>query len=161
MGRCCSGWHICGPHESSVCAPHGAATAGPGRWLVYTDGACADRTDALVARAAWGLHVPAQRGVMERGRAVPVQGAQTARRGELTAVVPACRLLPGGLAVVSDSRYVVDGVTKIAAGSCCREWRHADIWLLLWPRGRDGDLTARWVPAHKQAEEYAELGYTE
>ena len=138
-----------------------AALPAGGRWLVYTDGACADPTDPLLARAAWGLHLPAQRGLAARGAAGPVQGRQTAQRGELSAVVAACRLLAGAADVVSDSRYVVDGVAGLAAGADPREWRHADLWEVLLGPARARTLTARWVPAHKDAEDYAERGLAE
>eukprot|EP00974_Lingulodinium_polyedra_P009956 957007-Lingulodinium_polyedra.AAC.1 len=52
----------------------------------YTDGARADQEDPFLARAAWAVHVPGSGGA---SRASPVGGAQTARKGELSAVAAA------------------------------------------------------------------------
>eukprot|EP00974_Lingulodinium_polyedra_P103414 10013962-Lingulodinium_polyedra.AAC.1 len=64
---------------------HGAA-AGAAADVIYSDGACYDPQDPLMARAAWAIHVPGRGGGDWVG---PVQGAQTAQRGELMAAVAA------------------------------------------------------------------------
>eukprot|EP00974_Lingulodinium_polyedra_P108090 10462577-Lingulodinium_polyedra.AAC.1 len=53
---------------------------------VYSDGACYDPQDPLMARATWAVHIPGPRGGAWAG---PVHGAQTAQRGELLAAVAA------------------------------------------------------------------------
>eukprot|EP00974_Lingulodinium_polyedra_P111962 10832793-Lingulodinium_polyedra.AAC.1 len=60
-----------------------------------------------MARAAWAIHVPGPGGGTWVG---PVAGAQTAQRGELLAAVAAARAVPQDFLLVTDSKYVRDGV---------------------------------------------------
>eukprot|EP00974_Lingulodinium_polyedra_P091368 8858088-Lingulodinium_polyedra.AAC.1 len=76
-----------------------------------------------MARAAWAIHIPSRGG---NERAGPVQGAQTAQRGELLAAVAAVRAMPRGFLLVTDSRYVRDGICRLRDGEDPSEWRHAD-----------------------------------
>lgn len=131
-----------------------------GRQTVYSDGACTHPTDPLLSRAAWGVHV-AVAGGASRSLGGPVDGKQTAQRAEVTAAVAAVGAVDSDIDLVSDSRYVVNGVAAIAAGACHREWRHADLWRLLAPHVLSGRLRARWTPAHLGAEAYAALGLAE
>eukprot|EP00974_Lingulodinium_polyedra_P019900 1923042-Lingulodinium_polyedra.AAC.1 len=92
-----------------------------------------------MARAAWAVHVPGEGGGVWAG---PVQGAQTAQRGELLAAVAACRAAPRGFLLVTDSRYVRDGVCRLRDGEDPAEWRHADLWALIRDRAVDRTLSA-------------------
>ena len=80
--------------------------------------------------------------------------AQTAQRAEVTAAVAALRITDARVQLVTDSRLVSDGVSRIASGASPVEWRHADLWEVLAGPIRAGRFRARWVPAHKTAEEY-------
>eukprot|EP00974_Lingulodinium_polyedra_P044191 4240422-Lingulodinium_polyedra.AAC.1 len=71
--------------------PRQGAAAGADAGIVYSDGACYDPQDPLMARAAWAIHVPGEGGGVWAG---PVQGAQTAQRGELMAAVAATVAMP-------------------------------------------------------------------
>ncbi len=44
--------------------------------------------------------------------------------------------------LVSDIRYVVNGVSAIAEGSSADEWSHKDLWERLAPHVRSGHLQA-------------------
>eukprot|EP00974_Lingulodinium_polyedra_P074667 7235661-Lingulodinium_polyedra.AAC.1 len=92
-----------------------------------------------MARAAWAIHVPGDGG---GGWAGPVQGAQTAQRGELMAAVAATLAMPRGFLLVTDSRYVRDGIYRLRDGEDPSEWRHADLWALVRARAVDRTLSA-------------------
>jgi ribonuclease HI len=130
------------------------------RQTVYSDGACVHPSDPLLARAAWGVHVVAVGG-RRRALGGPVGGQQTAQRAEVTAALAAVGVVDCGVDLVSDSRYVVNGVAALAAGARCDEWRHADLWTQLAPHVRSGRLRARWTPAHLDAEACAARGLAE
>eukprot|EP00974_Lingulodinium_polyedra_P007078 671158-Lingulodinium_polyedra.AAC.1 len=80
--------------------PEHGAVAGGGRREVYTDGACVDPLDPLLARAAWAIVVPGEGGGTWAG---PVDGPQTAQRGELYAAVAAMTAVSGQLHLLTDS----------------------------------------------------------
>eukprot|EP00974_Lingulodinium_polyedra_P086644 8398386-Lingulodinium_polyedra.AAC.1 len=80
----------------------------------------------MLARAAWAAHAP-RRG--QNAWAGPVDGAQTAQRGELTAALAACRLATQPLILVADSRFARDGVLKLAGGADPSDWKHGDLRL--------------------------------
>ena len=122
----------------------------PQRLQAWTDGSCLRQGDPLLARAAWGLR-------LERPGAGPVDcsgavdGVQTAQRAEVTAAVHAVIEAGRPVEVVTDSRYVRNGVAALRAGACHMEWSHSDLWALIAPHCRSGFLTARWVKAHLDA----------
>eukprot|EP00974_Lingulodinium_polyedra_P087889 8522130-Lingulodinium_polyedra.AAC.1 len=66
--------------------PPAARVRGDGPHEVYSDGACLDPEDPLMARAAWAARVPGEGGGTWAG---PAQGPQTALRGEFIAAVVA------------------------------------------------------------------------
>ena len=117
---------------------------------VYSDGACLYPDDPFLARAAWGLSFVLADGA-ELSVAGPVGGSQTAQRAEVTAALAAVCAIGTVIDLVSDSRYVVNGVAAIAAGVEADEWRHADLWMRIAPHARSGHLRARWTPAHLEA----------
>ena len=79
-----------------------------------------------------------------------VGGPQTAQRGELEAACRAAALRRGPLLIVTDSRYVADGVARLSTGPVPPEVLHADLWSALASAG-GGEVRARWVPAHRPA----------
>ena len=136
------------------------------RQTVYSDGACLHPTDPLLARAGWGLCMPpppptAAASGPARALGGPVGGPQTAQRAEVTAALAAVGAVDMEIDLVSDSRYVVNGIASIAAGAVVEEWRHADLWTRIAPHVRSGRLHARWTPAHLQEKEYAARGLAE
>ena len=131
------------------------------RTKVWSDGSCVHPLDPILARAAWGLRVDGARGAPAADLAGPVDGVQTAQRAEVTAALAAVRAVSQPIELVTDSRYVVRSLASIAAGTCPAEWRHADIWTQLASHAQQGRIIARWVPAHKTAEEYASKGLRE
>jgi ribonuclease HI len=131
---------------------------------IWSDGSCVHPLDPLLARAAWGLRIAASTdggSAGEHDLAGPVGGAQTAQRAEVTASLAAVRAVREPVDLVTDSKYVVRSVARLAAGESPSEWRHADLWGQLEPHVRAGRLRARWTPAHKTAEEYARRGLAE
>eukprot|EP00974_Lingulodinium_polyedra_P012660 1226465-Lingulodinium_polyedra.AAC.1 len=77
------------------------------------------------------------------------------------AAVAAVRAMPRDFLLVTDSRYVRDGISRLREGEDPSEWRHADLWALLRERATDRALRAMWVPSHRAAEDYAARGIPE
>eukprot|EP00959_Pyramimonas_sp_CCMP1952_P224484 4693944-Pyramimonas_sp.AAC.1 len=96
------------------------------RRRAWTDGACERPQDPLMARAAWGLRLEGPRGTSDHSG--PVDAAQTAQRAELTAAVQAVSLAGAPVEVITDSRYVRNGVAALRAGACYLDWTHSDLW---------------------------------
>lgn len=128
------------------------------RRRVWTDGACVHPRDPLLARAGWGLVLEGSEQSPEAERGGPVDGAQTAQRAELTAVVAAVGLAGGALEVVTDSRFVASGVAALRGGALLVDWAHADLWEAVAPHCRSGYLRARWVKGHTDEAEAALRG---
>ena len=120
--------------------------------LIYTDGACINNGDenAQAGSGIWyGDNDP--RNISERVQ-LELQSNQT---GELMAVLLAIKNhYPNeNLRIMSDSRYVIDGLTKN-----CKKWeawnwidtRHGDIFkcITAWMRWRKGTTTLQWVKGH-------------
>eukprot|EP00974_Lingulodinium_polyedra_P075441 7310926-Lingulodinium_polyedra.AAC.1 len=78
-----------------------------------------------MARAAWAAHAPGEGG---NTRAGPVQGPQTAQRGELFAAVAAVEAVDGPVRLLTDNQYVRDGIVRLRDGADPSEWKHADLW---------------------------------
>eukprot|EP00974_Lingulodinium_polyedra_P077459 7500110-Lingulodinium_polyedra.AAC.1 len=68
--------------------------------MAFNDGARNCPEDPLLARAARGVQIPGGHG---GARAGPVDGAQTAQRGELMAAVAACELARQPLILATDN----------------------------------------------------------
>lgn len=124
---------------------------------LYTDGAC----EPNPGRGGWAYRLLSDGGdlLWEDCGMVPIT---TNNRMELQAVIEGLRSLsrPTTLAVYSDSRYVIDGITKWVRGWQKRNWMtvakvpvlNLDLWRELvalrdqhqvswhWTRGHVGDL---------------------
>jgi ribonuclease HI len=131
------------------------------RRKVWSDGSCVHPLDPLLARAAWGIRVQGLGGSGPVNLAGPVDRAQTAQRAEVAAALAAARAINQTIELVSDSQWVVRSIAGLAAGASPTEWKHADLWIMLEPYVRQGKVVARWTPAHKTAEEYAQRGLLE
>jgi ribonuclease HI len=91
----------------------------------------------------------------------PVNGPQTAQRAEVTAALAAAQVAAEPVELVSDSKWVVNSIAALAAGASAAEWQRADLWEQIAPYVQIGKLRARWIPAHRSAEEYRERGLSE
>jgi len=123
------------------------------RLTVWTDGAAVFPGRVGLARAAWGVYFGAGH---PRNASGQVPGTQTIQRAELYAVVAATESACP-LEVVSDSRYVVDGIAKMFRRGSPPKGLHADLWASLYCYGKGGGLVARWVPSHRPAPDPPEL----
>eukprot|EP00974_Lingulodinium_polyedra_P067297 6514959-Lingulodinium_polyedra.AAC.1 len=77
------------------------------------------------------------------------------------AAVAATVAMPQDFLLVTDSRYVRDGIHRLRDGEDPSEWRHADMWALIRARAVGRTLDAMWVPSHRTAEDYAARGIPE
>ena len=115
---------------------------GAPRRKVWSDGSCVHPLDPLLARAAWGIRVQgADEAADPTDFAGPVAGTQTAQRAEVAAAVAAARAVSQRIELVSDSKWVVQSIAALAAGANPAEWRHADLWAVLEPYVRQGNVT--------------------
>lgn len=134
---------------------------------IYTDGACRGNPGP----GGWGALLIA--GKHEK-RLYGGEDDTTNNRMELTAVIEALNALKGSRKVIlhTDSKYVMDGITKWMANWIQRGWKTAnrkpvknqDLWMALneatarhdvdwrWVKGHDGD------PGNEAADELANLG---
>ena len=127
-------------------------TAGHQRTVVYTDGACLNNgdEDARAGSGIWyGDGDPRNRGVW-----VPHK-EQSNQTGELMAVLLAVKDHPPNedLHIVSDSKYVIEGLTTHVKKWEERNWlniRHGDIFkcITAWLRWRSGKTSFQWVKGH-------------
>jgi ribonuclease HI len=137
---------------------------------IHTDGACSGNPGP----GGWGV-------VLEYGDAVrELHGGEpltTNNRMELMAAIQALEALtrPVSVKLYTDSRYVLDGITKWLPGWQARGWKTAskqpvknlDLWrrlveamarhqvTWLWVKGHAGD------PGNERADELARLGISE
>lgn len=118
---------------------------------IFTDGACKGNPGP----GGWGALL--RMGDHEK----ELSGAEaetTNNRMELTAVIKALGALtePCQVQLYSDSKYVIDGITKWADGWVKRGWRTAakkpvlndDLWRELIKAAARHDVTWHWVKAH-------------
>lgn len=121
--------------------------------IVYTDGACAPSNPGP---CAWGA-------VLISGNDTPTEhfgfiGHGTNQVAELTAALQGLLLTPRGAAVelVSDSQYVLKGITEWRAGWERNGWRNSkkepvanlEIWQRLFAAVDARKVTTRWVKGH-------------
>lgn len=119
---------------------------------IYTDGACSGNPGP----GGWGaiLEYGAHRKELSGG-----EESTTNNRMELTAVIEALRLLrePCEVLLYSDSKYVIDGITKgWAAGWRARGWKKADktpaknpdLWETLLNLLERHTVRFHWVKGH-------------
>jgi len=122
----------------------------------FTDGACSGNPGP----GGWGVVLQARDGGrVVRARELSGGEAQTTNnRMELTAAIAALEALtrPTRLAVVTDSVYVRDGVTKWIHGWRRNGWRTADrkpvknedLWKRLDSAAAPHDVDWRWIKGH-------------
>lgn len=123
-------------------------------WTVYSDGGCAPSNPGP---CAWGAvcEPPAP--------AVPFEGAGFIGHGtnqiaELVAATEGLKMTPEGAAVqlVSDSQYVLRGISEWRAGWERRGWRNsrgepvanAERWRALFQLVDAREVSVRWVRGH-------------
>ena len=118
---------------------------------IFTDGACKGNPGP----GGWGALL--RMGAHEK----ELSGSDpdtTNNRMEMTAVIRALRVLrePCRIALYTDSRYVIDGMTKWIEGWKKRGWvnaskkpvKNADLWHDLIEAVRDHQIEWHWVKGH-------------
>ena len=118
---------------------------------IYTDGACKGNPGP----GGWGAVLRMGGHEKELSGGAP---ATTNNRMELTAVIEALRALssPCEVALHTDSRYVIDGITKWIFGWQKNGWKNAakkpvlniDLWLALIEAKRNHKVSWHWVKGH-------------
>ena len=127
--------------------------------LVYTDGSCLDNPGpggwAAVVRSDPGGQEVLSGGV---ARTTPEGVNTTNNRMELTAAIKALESLPepSSVTLVSDSKYVVDGITDWIHGWKRNNWvnsskkpvENKDLWVQLEAAAGRHDVEWKWVKGH-------------
>ena len=118
---------------------------------IFTDGACKGNPGP----GGWGAVLRMGKHEKELSGHAP---ATTNNRMELTAVIEALRALksPCDIALHTDSRYVIDGITKWILGWQKNGWRNAakkpvlnaDLWRALLEAKGQHRITWLWVKGH-------------
>ena len=118
---------------------------------IYTDGACKGNPGP----GGWGAVLRMGGHEKELAGHAP---ATTNNRMELTAVIEALRALktPCEVALHTDSRYVIDGITKWIFGWQKNGWKNAakkpvlniDLWQALLEAKREHRVSWHWVKGH-------------
>ena len=131
----------------------GGKSSGQGspRVLIYTDGACSGNPGP----GGWGAVL------LYNGQRKEICGGEfetTNNRMELQAAIQALRTLKrrSTVALFTDSRYVIDGITQWINRWKARGWRTAgknpvknvDLWQLLDAQTGEHDVTWHWVKGH-------------
>ena len=129
-----------------------AAPANP-RWVAYTDGACSGNPGP----AAWGAVVLAPDGA-EIAADSGFIGHGTNQIAEITAAIEGLSRTPEGAAVelVSDSQYVLKGLSEWRAGWERKGWRNSkgepvanlELWKKLFALADQRRVVTRWVRGH-------------
>jgi ribonuclease HI len=141
-----------------------------GEAVIYTDGACSGNPGP----GGWGAILRYGSAVKELHGSDPLS---TNNRMELTAVISALEALnrPTRVTLYTDSRYVLDGITKWLPGWQRNGWRTAgrhpvknlDLWQHLVKAMAPHEITWRWVkghngdPGNERADELARQGIAE
>ena len=141
-------------------------------YFAYTDGACSGNPGP----GGWGaLLVARQGGAVTKSRELQGGEAETTNnRMELLAAITALETLakPVSITVVTDSKYVMDGITKWIHGWKAKGWKTADkkpvkneeLWKRLDAAQARHDVTWKWVKGHaghpenERADELARAG---
>jgi len=123
-------------------------------WTAYTDGACAPSNPGP---AGWGVVVIEPGGAHESDHYGFI-GPGTNQIAELTAAIEGLARVPPGAAVqlVSDSQYVLKGLTEWRAGWERKGWRNSKgepvanlgLWQKLFALADARRVTVRWVKGH-------------
>ncbi|MHB1770593.1 MAG: ribonuclease H family protein [Acidimicrobiales bacterium] len=123
------------------------------QWAVYSDGGCAPHNPGP---AAWGALIETPTGeTLERNGFI---GHGTNQIAELTGAIEGLKVTPAGAEVllVSDSQYVIKGLTEWRRGWERRGWRNsqgdpvanASLWRALFALADERRVQARWVRGH-------------
>ena len=126
---------------------------GAAPWVAYTDGACAPSNPGP---AGWGAVVIAPDGVETEHWGYI--GIGTNQIAELTAAIEGLGRVPAGAAVelVSDSQYVLKGISEWRAGWERKNWRNSkgdpvanqSLWKALFAAADARKVRVRWVRGH-------------
>ncbi len=118
---------------------------------IFTDGACKGNPGP----GGWGAVLRTDAHEKELAGSAP---ATTNNRMELTAVIEALGALksPCQVALHTDSRYVIDGITKWIFGWQKNGWKNAakkpvlniDLWQALLAAQRPHQISWHWVKGH-------------
>ena len=138
--------------------------------VIYTDGACSGNPGP----GGWGVVLRSWDSEKEMYGSDP---QTTNNRMELTAAIKALEALrrPTTVSLHTDSRYVLDGITKWIAGWQRNGWKTAarkpvkneDLWRRLIEAMRPHDVSWVWVkghagdPGNERADELARRGIAE
>jgi ribonuclease HI len=138
--------------------------------VIYTDGACSGNPGP----GGWGAVLRYGNHVKELHGGDPLT---TNNRMELMAAIQALEALtrPSPVTLYTDSRYVLDGITKWLTGWQRNGWRTAgrqpvknlDLWQRLVAAMAQHTVTWEWVkghagdPGNERADELARLGISE
>ncbi|MGZ5131254.1 MAG: ribonuclease H family protein [Caldimonas sp.] len=124
------------------------------KWIAYTDGACAPSNPGP---AGWGAVLIAPETEAESDYYGFI-GPGTNQIAELTAAVEGLTRIPVGAAVelVSDSQYVLKGLTEWRAGWEKKGWRNSKgdpvanlaLWKKLFALADARRVSVRWVRGH-------------
>ena len=123
---------------------------------IFTDGACKGNPGP----GGWGAILRAARkdGEPTEKEMSGSEGATTNNRMELTAAIRALQALkrPCKVALYTDSKYVIDGITKWVFGWQKKGWKTAakkpvlneDLWRELLDAARPHTIDWHWVKGH-------------
>ena len=124
------------------------------QWIAYTDGACAPSNPGP---AGWGAVAIAPDGVTEVDHFGFI-GHGTNQIAEITAAIEGLALVPVGASVelVSDSQYVLKGISEWRAGWERKGWRNSKgepvanlgLWKRLFALVDARKVSTRWVRGH-------------
>lgn len=119
---------------------------------IFADGACLGNPGP----GGYGAIIKRPQGAREISGCEP---ETTNNRMELTAVIEALRQLerPSNIVVVTDSNYVVQGMTEWLPGWIKRQWRNSrkkpvlnkDLWEILADLSRPHQIEWQWVKGHQ------------
>jgi ribonuclease HI len=124
------------------------------KWTAYTDGACAPSNPGP---SGWGAIViaPENQGETDHYGFI---GPGTNQIAELTAAIEGLKRVPLGAAVelVSDSQYVLKGLTEWRGGWERKGWKNSKgeivanlgLWKKLYEEADLRIVTVRWVKGH-------------
>jgi ribonuclease HI len=118
---------------------------------IFTDGACKGNPGP----GGWGAVLRSGAHEKEISGGEP---ATTNNRMEMTAIIEALNALkgPSDVQLYTDSRYVIDGITKWIFGWQKNGWKNSqkkpvlnsDLWLALLEAKRPHKVTWHWVKGH-------------
>jgi ribonuclease HI len=135
-------------------SPPTASRSATVRWTAYTDGACAPSNPGP---AAWGAVILRPDGG-EAEQARGFIGPGTNQIAEIVAAIEGLARVPEGAEVelVSDSQYVLKGLSEWRAGWERRNWRNSknepvanlELWRRLFDVADARRVAVRWVRGH-------------